>query len=216
MLALGRVVPRHGAGLGSRYCLSTYRSSWGQILWIENLMVLHVLVVGFSHSADALALTARTAPVTVPDPRYGGPVRLAALVTVATYVLAAVAKLRIAGLDWMFSDALRNHVAYSAVRVDLLGGPSSPLGRWLVGYGWLFPPMAVAAVLLELAAPLALVGGKVRTAWVISAWLMHAAIASIMFVTFPYPLFLVAFAPFYRLERLSERVTSWLRRFAHA
>ena len=38
--------------------LSTYRSSWGQILWIENLMVLHVLIVGFAPSADALTLMA--------------------------------------------------------------------------------------------------------------------------------------------------------------
>ena len=35
--------------------LSTYRSSWGQVLWLENVMVLQVLIVGFSRSADALA-----------------------------------------------------------------------------------------------------------------------------------------------------------------
>jgi hypothetical protein len=194
--------------------LSTYRSSWGQILWIENLMVLHVLIVGFSHSADALTLTRRRAHVTAADARYGSPVRLAALVTVATYLLASVAKFRLSGVEWMFGDNLRNHVAYSAVRVDLLGGPASPFGRWLVAFDWLFPPMAVGAVLLELAAPLALLGGRVRTAWVASAWLMHVTIAVLMYVTFPYPLFLVAFAPFYRLEHLAAKATSGLRRFA--
>jgi hypothetical protein len=194
--------------------LSTYRSSWGQILWIENLMVLHVLIVGFARSADALALTARPSRVTATATRYGSPVRLAAIVTVATYILAAVAKLRLSGIDWMLSDGLRNHVAYSAVRVDLLGGPASPFGRWLVAFDWLFPPMAVGAVILELASPLALLGGRVRTAWVAAAWLMLVAIAALMFVTFPYPLFLVAFAPFYRLERLSEKTSSCLRRFA--
>ena len=35
--------------------LSTYRSSWGQVLWLENVMVLQVLIVGFSRSADAIA-----------------------------------------------------------------------------------------------------------------------------------------------------------------
>src|SRR5688572_9208440 len=35
--------------------LTTYRSSWGQLLWFENLMVLHVLIVGFSRAADALS-----------------------------------------------------------------------------------------------------------------------------------------------------------------
>jgi hypothetical protein len=113
----------------------------------------------------------------------------------------------------MFSDALRNHVAYSAVRVDLMGGPASPIGRRLVAFAWLFPPMAVGAVILELASPLALFGGRLRTAWVASAWFMHISIAVLMYVTFPYPLFLVAFAPFYRLERLSEKATTaWTTR----
>jgi hypothetical protein len=194
--------------------LSTYRSSWGQILWIENLLVLHVLIVGFAPSADALTLIGRRPFVTAAATRYGAPVRLAALVTVATYLLASVAKFRLSGAAWMFGDNLRNHVAYSAVRVDLLGGPASPVGRWLVAFDWLFPPMAVSAVVLELSAPLALLGGRVRTAWVASAWLMHVAIAVLMYVTFPYPLFLVAFAPFYRLERLAEKATRGVRRVA--
>jgi hypothetical protein len=42
----------------------------------------------------------------------------------------------------------------------------------------------------------------VRDAWVVAAWLLHAGVAALMFVVFPYPLFLVAFAPFFRLERL--------------
>jgi hypothetical protein len=128
--------------------LSTYRSSWGQILWIENLMVWHVLIVGFARSADAITLIGRPA-IVAPAAKYGAPVRLAALVTVGTYLLAVIAKLRLSGDQWMFGDSLRNHVAYSAVRVDLLGGPASPFGRWLVAFDWLFPPMAVAAVILD-------------------------------------------------------------------
>ena len=84
------------------------------------------------------------------DAAYGGPVRLAALVTVLTYVLAGVAKLRLGGLEWMLGDTLRNHVAYSAARLDLLGGTPSPLGRRLVAQAWLFPPLAIATVLVEL------------------------------------------------------------------
>ena len=42
-----------------------------------------------------------------------------------------------------------------------------------------------------------------RNAWVVAAWLLHAGVAALMFVVFPYPLFLVAFAPFFRLERLT-------------
>jgi hypothetical protein len=196
--------------------LCTYRSSWGQMLWLENLMVLHVAIVGCSRSADARrwslrrdgSTAGRTSATSVSE-AYGVPVRLAALVTVATYVLAAVAKFRIGGLAWATSDSLRNHVAATAVRAELLDAASSPIGRWLVQYGWPFPVMAAASVLLELASPIALVGGRLRDAWVVLTWMMHVSIAALMFVVFPYPLWVVAFAPFYDLEHLS---TAWDRR----
>lgn len=186
--------------------LCTYRSSWGQILWLENLMVMHAAIVGFARAADALCWSPRgraTPVIRSPSEAYGVPVRLAALVTVATYLVAAVAKFRIGGLAWVTSDSLRNHVAGTAVRAELLDVPASPVGRWLVGYGWLFPAMAAGSVLLELAAPVALVGGRLRNAWVGLTWLMHVAIAVLMFVVFPYPLWVVAFAPFYDLEHLA-------------
>jgi hypothetical protein len=184
--------------------MTTYRSSWGQILWLENVMVLHVLLVGCSRAADR-------DPQRV-DPAYGWPVRLASLVTVTTYVLAGVAKLRIGGLEWLTGDSVRNQVAYSAARLDLLGATGSPVGRWLAGFGWLFPPAAVATVVLELGAPLALVGRRARTVWVGAVWTMHLSIAVLMFVVFPYPLALVAFAPLFELERLADRVGGSRRR----
>jgi hypothetical protein len=104
-------------------------------------------------------------------------------------------------------DSLRHHIAYSAARLELLGGTPSPLARPVVEQAWLLPPMAAASVAIELAAPVALLGRWPRTAWVASAWAMHAAIAALMLVTFPYPLFLVAFAPFFELER----VVGWWR-----
>ena len=185
--------------------LCTYRSSWGQLLHFENLMVLQVLIVALSRSADALAVGPGRPRRERPriDAAYGWPVSLAALVTVLTYVLAGVAKLRLGGLQWMVGDTLRNHVAYSAARLDLLGGTPSPLGRRLVAHAWVFPPLATATVLVELAAPVALLGGRLRNAWVVAAWLLHAGVAALMFVVFPYPLFLVAFAQFFRLERLT-------------
>ncbi len=68
--------------------------------------------------------------------------------------------------------------------------------------------------LIELGAPVALLGGRIRTAWVIAAWLMHAGILAFMLVGFPYPLFGVAFAPFFRIERLWWDRPSWMRRRA--
>lgn len=187
---------------------STYRSSWGQVLWIENLMVLQLLIVACSPCGDAWTLGRRRragrAPARSPEPhlRYGWPLRLAMLVTVATYVLAGIAKLRIGGIEWIWGDTLRNHIAFSATRLELFGASSSPLGRAVVPYGgWLRPP-ALLTVLLELAAPVALLGGRWRTGWVALTWAMHASIALLMIVVFPFPLFGVAFACFFRLERL--------------
>jgi len=36
--------------------VTTYRSSWGQLLYFENLMVIHVAIIGLGRSADALRL----------------------------------------------------------------------------------------------------------------------------------------------------------------
>ena len=60
---------------------------------------------------------------------------------------------------------------------------------------------AVVTLLLELGAPLVLLHRRFVVPWVAGVWLMHASIAATMAVVFPYPLVLVAFAPFFRLER---------------
>jgi hypothetical protein len=181
--------------------VTTYRSSGGQLLWFDNLLVLHVLVVGFSPAADALRVGDR-GEVGGDGPRYGWPLRLAAIATVVTYALAGVAKLRIGGLAWLDGDSLRNHVAYSATRLRVLGGTPSPLAEPMMALGWIFTPLAIATLVVELGAPLVLVLPKLRVPWVALAWCMHAAIAATMFVVFPYPLALIAFAPLFRLERL--------------
>ncbi len=193
--------------------LLTYRSSWGRLLYFDNLLVLHALVLASSPAADDLAV-----PVGPPprrgssgpvgdadgrrdDPRYGWPLRLCALVTVVTYVLAGVAKLRIGGLAWLGGDTLAHHVAFSAARLEVLGGTPSPAARLVLRHGsWLLTPAAVATVILELGAPLAL-WPRLRTPWVAGLWGFHAAVAATMFVLFPYPLAAVAFAPLYPLER---------------
>ncbi len=65
--------------------------------------------------------------------------------------------------------------------------------------------MAALSVVIELAAPVALIGPRLRNVWVVAAWSMHLAIFATMLVGFPYPLFLVAFTPFFALERVVSR-----------
>lgn len=198
--------------------VATYRSSWGRLLYFDNLLVLHALILSMTRAADAWTLGAirgrgssrpgggsRVAETRPADPIYGWPLRLCALVTVATYVLAGIAKLRIGGAAWIDGTSLRNHVAYSAARFTVLGGQASPIAELLMRQLWLFTPAALATLVLELGAPAALFT-RLRTPWVAGLWLMHAAIAASMFVLFPYPLVLVAFAPMYHLELLPDRL----------
>ncbi len=195
--------------------LTSHRSSWGQLLHFENLMVLHVITIAGFRAADAWSLDVRrrnnrvVAPA--PDVRYGFPLQLASVVVVVTYVIAGVAKLRYGGLEWLTGDSLRNHIAYSATRVELLGGRSSPLAASLVSNARILRPIAAVTVLIELAAPLALIGRRFRNVWVASAWFMHLGVLAFMFIGFPSPLLLVAFAPMFDLEHVGERVEAYVR-----
>jgi hypothetical protein len=175
--------------------VTTYRSSWGQVFHTENLLVLQVLVL-----AVALALPR-------PDPAFT--IRLLALVTVATYVVSGWAKVRAGGWDWVLGDTLRDQVAYDNVRKAALGAPYSPLGSWAVGQAWLFPPLAVATLAIELGAPLALVRPRWALAWVASAWTFHLGVFALMAIFFPYPLLGVAFAPLLPLERVPAKLRRW-------
>lgn len=207
--------------------VTTYKVSWGHVLHTDHLPALHLLVVGFVPAADAWSLDDRRARLAAVgtaaagaagEPgghaRYGWPVRVMALLTVVTYVLAGVAKVRLGGLDWLVGDVLRNQVAYDNLRKVLLGDLHSPVGGWLSQYAWVFPPLALATVALELGAPFALLGGRARTVWVVAAWSFHVGIVALMAIGFPYELAGVAYAPFFRTERLVGGAATELHRRA--
>ena len=191
--------------------LATLDSSWGQVFHTENLMVLHLVILALAPgAADALVAGRRRGrtptPVPAPDPRYGWPVRLAGLAVVLTYLVTGVAKLRVGGLDWVDGDTLRHLVAHDNLRKALLGDSYSPIGPALIDHAWLFAPLAALTLMVELGAWVALLGGRRRTAWVAAAWIFHVGVLAVMAVVFAYPLTGIAFAPFFRTERLAARV----------
>ncbi|MGI9602683.1 MAG: HTTM domain-containing protein [Acidimicrobiales bacterium] len=192
--------------------LGTFHSSWGQLLHFENLMVLHVVIIGFSPAACALTPFRRDHPALASSTRFGWPLRLASIVTVAAYLIAGVAKLRIGGTEWLVGDTLRNHVAYSAARLDLLGGTATPVAELVIDWAWLFPPLAIASVIIELLAPLALAGRTFRNLWVGATITMHLAILALLAVFFPYQALGFAFAPLFALEVGVHRLRSLARR----
>jgi hypothetical protein len=189
--------------------ITTYTSSWQHILHTENLLVLHTIVLAGARASAAWSLDARRAggPEPPPAPGFGWPVRVMSVITVLTYVVAGWAKVRHGGIDWVTGDVLRNQVAHDNLRKIVLGDVHSPIGGWLVRYGWMFPPLAAVSLAVELAAPIALARGRIRTLWVVSAWLFHAGVLALMAILFIYPLTGIAYASMLR----PERAVSWIR-----
>ncbi|WP_434046465.1 MULTISPECIES: HTTM domain-containing protein [Sorangium] len=193
----------------------SYRNSWGMVFHTENLLVLHVIALGLAAAADAYSLDARAArraaagppsgsSAPAPHGRYGWPLRLLCAITVTSYFIAGVTKLRNSGLDWALSDILRNYVAYDNVRKIALGDTHSPLGGALVRYGFLFPPLALASLAMELGAPLALFSRRIAVVFCGAAWLFHLGVLLTMAILFPYPLLGIAFAGFFELEKMRD------------
>jgi hypothetical protein len=124
-------------------------------------------------------------------------------VTVATYFVAGVAKLRFGGgLDWLDGDGLLRLVAHDNLRKRLLGDAWSPIAPFAVGHPMIFQLGAWITLVVELGAPLALLGRRWAYTWVAMAWTFHLAVLALMAVLFPYPLVGVAFASMLPVERL--------------
>lgn len=191
--------------------VTTYRNSWGMIFHSENLLVMHALILAVLPAADAWSLDARraaTAGRAAPGPheRYGwGPMLMAAVAS-ATYLLAGIAKLRNAGWAWLDGEVLLGHVAWDNLRKHELGDFYSPIGAWLAGHPWVFAPLAWMSVLLELGAPLALLGRRIAKVWALGMWGFHVGVVVIMAIVFAYPLSGIAFAPLFAVERPIQRV----------
>jgi hypothetical protein len=195
--------------------LATYTSSFGQVFHTEHLLVLHLLVLA------AHALATAGSPVRADDPwPAASTLTMLNAVTAVTYVVAGVAKLRMSGVDWISGDVLRAWVAADNLRKELLDDPYSPLGGALSGVGWVWAPIAAATLLVELAAPLAVLAGRPRfarltwitTAWVAAAWLFHVGVLALMAILFPYQLCGVAYLAFLPVEQVEARARSALRR----
>lgn len=184
-----------------------YRNSWGMVFHTENLMVLHIAVLGLSPgAADVWAVDAGDGAAPNDDASFGWPIRLLCIVTVLSYTIAAYTKLHASGLSWITSDTLRGLVAHDNLRKIELGDLHSPIGTALVRVRWLFPPLAAGAMAIELLAPLALLGPRIGKCWCAAAWSFHAGVLAVMAILFHYPLSGFGFASFFAVERVGEWV----------
>lgn len=201
----------------------TYRHSWGMIFHTDNLLVLHVLLLacapagGRAWRGAGVDVTGDPTPTTA-DSGYGWVPRAMGLVTVASYVVAGLAKLEHTGWAWAAGGALREQIAYDAIRKIELGSTYSPLGVWLLPAGWLFAPLSAFSLATELGAPVALLGMRAAAIWSACAWAFHLGVLALMAIAFPYPLSGCAYLAFFPIERalpVLERAFAKARRRIH-
>jgi hypothetical protein len=180
----------------------TYRNAWGQIFHTENLLVLHVIALALAPAANGWAID-RPREATA---GYGWAIKLLAALTAATYVLAGVAKLRIAGADWLDGELLRNHIAVDNLRKALLGDFIAPLAHPFLDHPGQLVVFAIMTLLIELGAPLALLHRRIGYLWALGAWGFHVGVVLMMNIWFPYPLLGIALLPLLPAERVVEGV----------
>ena len=179
----------------------SYRNSWSMVFHHENNLVLHTMVLGVAPAADALSVDAVVRDRSLLPQRrswmYGAtPTVMNGAVTV-TYLIAGLAKfLGDSGSSWVDGANMRGQVAFDALRKEMLGEESSPLGKALYPHRGLFTVMALTSLVLEVGAPLALADPRLGRLFAVGAFAMHWGIKVIMRITFPYNLSGVLYLPF--------------------
>lgn len=201
------------AALGLLWAL-TYRNSFGMIFHTENLLVIHVLALACAPAADAWSIdrARRGAAPPAPEAGYGWILKLLAAITAATYLMAGIAKLRIAGVAWLDGEQLRNQIAVDNLRKALLGDSMAPLATACLDHPSGFTIFSVMTIVLELGAPFALLHPRAAKLWALMAWAFHVGVVCLMNIWFPYPLLGLAYLPLVRCERPVDWVIGWWRR----
>ena len=197
---------------GSLLSLGSYRNSWSMVYHSDNILILHVLVLGLAPAADTLSLDARRTRGSVGAGadvawRYGWPIQLIKTLTALTYFVAGVAKLKgPLGLRWATGESLRSQVLADGLRKELMGDGAAPLAFTLYRQLALFRVLAVGSLLLELGAPLALLDRRLARLWAVNVFMMHWGIYLIMRIKFRYQQSGLVFAPFFDVERVTARL----------
>ncbi len=185
----------------------TYRNSWSMVYHSDNLLVLHLTVLGLAPAADAVSVDRVVAalagrPAQVASWEYGWPLRTMEALTVSVYVLAGLAKLKgPLGWRWGSGEHLRAQIAADGIRKSVLKPHlARENDRWLAlpeRHRQLYSVMGYTAHALELAAPVALTSRRAGRVWSIAVWAMHVGIRRLMGIVFRHQLSGVAYAPFH-------------------
>jgi len=200
------------------FLLGLYVIGWGQnfgkVMHSHHVALLCTGILAFARCGDAWsvdALLRRRRGGDLPpetSSEYTWPVRAAWLVMTLMFFAAGVAKLRHAGLEWIFSDS------FSRLLVLKHYEKQADLGSWglrIAQIGWLCQTLAFVSVAIELGAPLALVSRRLRMLIVPSLLGMQIGIAALMGVHPRSPNF-ACYAFFVPWHALGARVSRALGR----
>lgn len=137
------------------------------------------------------------------DERAGWAIRCIQVAVVLTYFLAAFAKFRFGGLDWVNGATLMRAVIRRGTY----------LARPLEELPWVLQVAQYLIVLFELASPLLLVPGRLGRAFLKVAFVFHLMTYSMITIIFlPHVVCLLSFVELERVK-LPERVNSLVRRW---
>jgi hypothetical protein len=203
----------------------TYRQSWGFIYHTENLLVVHVAVLGLARSADVLSLDAWLRPrvgrarallaraPALPSWRYGWPAQLMVLITGITYWVAGMAKLGTSGFSWVSDAHLLAHLGNNALRYHLFADGAAAFTYLAYGWPlWVWSLLGMTSITLELGAPLAVLSPRLALLIALGLCGFHWGVQLFMGIPFAYQLYGFAFAPFVRWDRAASFVRKRLRR----
>lgn len=189
--------------------------NFGKIHHNTTVIVVILAILAVSRSGDAWSLDrirsvgrSRRAGRAPESGEYRWPVRLVWTLMVLAFLSAGVAKLRKAGLDWALSENLVNLL----LSHQHTHAPVNEWGLWVASVPGLPQIIATGSLLLELAAPLALVSRRVRRVVIPGLLSMQVGIWVLMNVYFfEYLLAYLFWVPWTRLGRTFEAAGGRLR-----
>jgi len=179
-------------------------NSFARLQHMENLMVLVLGVMAFSHCGNCFSLdrwlkdkgwlykSGQNSKVAQGiEGEYTWPIRLIWVLMTLAFCAAGVSKLRNSGLEWITSDYLANLF----VTIHFIGARGEPLidwmALWLANKPIICHSLAGMTVILEVCAPLALFHFSLRVLIVPSLFFMVLGIWIVLGT--PFPLLLTCF-----------------------
>jgi predicted DCC family thiol-disulfide oxidoreductase YuxK len=137
------------------------------VLW--SFLVMAVARSGDAWSIDAMIRTARGKKPLGAHAEYRWPLRMMQVLMAVVFCISGCAKLRTSGFAWAFSDNLRN----TFIMQQYLSDPPTNWALWIASQRWLCYTLALATLVFETGAPLALFSRTARLIIIPSLFLMQ-------------------------------------------